>query len=418
MDDINQLRRLCEAYIKRTVAAHTFDLANFMGHMESAFKKTGYRTMDRRKKEHILVLRLDGVRGAVMTTGFLRELRRNRPQAHISLVVNSAAYPLMEQCPYADRVYEFDPGTGTVFQDILRGAFLFCLRHLWKSHYDLCLCPQWGGDRSWTFLLAFLGGARERIGYSGEESGISSRHDPLLTRALVSPPEILHDVARAYHLIQTLGMKVEKDETELWVSQQEQMTAQRILVNFKDRQVLVAVALGADQACKKYPVEQYVSALQSLAASGVKFILLGGSDVDLEGNFFTRHMPKGSVMNLIGQTNLKVMAAILSMVDLYIGNDNSIAYMAAACSVPVIELLPEAEDKKEDRFLYSLYERAFPWKTPAIVLRPSHALPPCNETAVLGGCCATMPHCICRIPPEDLVAAYLSMEAYWEGSQT
>ena len=53
---------------------------------------------------NILVLRADGVGDVVMTGPFLRELRRARPHARITLVVAPRALNLVQPCPYVDRV--------------------------------------------------------------------------------------------------------------------------------------------------------------------------------------------------------------------------------------------------------------------------------------------------------------------------
>lgn len=416
MDEVSQLKIVCESYVKRAMAAHKFDLMDFAEYMEPAFARLGYRASDPGKKESILVIRMDEIGNCVMTSGFLRELRRNRPQAHITLVVSPLVEPLFELCPHVDEVFEFSSGQGTSLQDVLRGAVNFCLRHLWERHYDLCFCPQWGVDRSWTLLLGFLSGARERVGYSegvSPEKRESNRgYDRLLTRPLVSPPEVLHEVSRSFYLLQDFGMDVQNDTMEVWFDDQDRLIAHRLLVNFMEDHPVAVVALGAGRACKKYPVERYVTALRSISESGMRFVLLGGTDVDLEGSFFTRTMPRGTVLNLVGQTYLRVTAAILSMADLYIGNDTGIVHLAAALGIPVIEVLAEAADKEDDKGIYSCYERFYPWHTPAIVLRPPHALPPCDHTAVLGGCSTTMPHCICRIEPEEIVAAYNAMADY------
>ena len=416
MEDARRLKRFCEAYIKRTMVAHTFDLPDFVAYMEPAYRKLGFRTIDRRAQENILVIRLDGISGCVMTTGFLRELRRNKPQAHITLVVNSTVYPLMETCPYADEVFAFAFGSKMALQDILRAAFLFCQHRLWHRHYDVCFCPQWGMDQPWTLFLGYLSGARERVGYGERiyQKGIRQSQDYhlLLSRVLTCPLDVIHEVSRAFYMLQDFGMKVESDQLELWFDAEDRAVAQKLLVNFAGKHPFIVVSLGAHQASGKYPVEQYVTALRRVADTGARFVLLGGSDADLEGDFFTRSMPKGTVLNLVGQTYLRVMGAILSQAALYIGNDTGFLHMASAFRVPVIEVMAEAVDKKEEKNFYSSYERFFPWHTPAIVLRPAHALPPCNETAVLGGCCTTMPHCICRVSPEQIVDAYNAMVDY------
>lgn len=416
MDEANRLKRFCEAYIKRTIVAHTFDLPDFVAYMEPAFRKLGFRTMDRRDKENILVIRLDGISGCVMTTGFLRELRRNKPQAHITLVVSSLTHPLMELCPYTDEVFAFAFGSRMALQDILRAAFLFCQHHLWQRRYDVCFCPQWGMDQPWTLFLCYLSGARERVGY-GERlcsEGIRQSQDYhlLLSRVLTCPTDVVHEVSRGYRMLRDFGMRVEEDHLELWFDEEDRLIARRLLVNFAGEHPFAVVSLGALQASGKYPVEQYVTALRRVADAGMRFVLLGGSDADLEGDFFTRSMPRGAVLNLVGQTYLRVMGAVLSQAVLCIGNDTGILHMAAALRVPVIEVMAEAADKRDEKAFYSAYERFFPWHTPAIVLRPAHALPPCDETVVLGGCCTTMPHCICRVSPEKIVEAYNTMADY------
>lgn len=421
MEAASKLRRLCEAYIRQTIPTHKFDLPDFVDYMEPIFARFGYRGKDLSDKESILVIRLDDIGDCVMTSGFLRELRKNRPSAHIALVVKPLVRPLMEHCPYVDEVFGFASGPGMALQDILRSAFSFCYRHLWERHYDVCFCPQWDIDYSWTPLLGFISGARERIGYSEkahlEKGKLNHGYDLLLSRALTSPSDVVHEVSRAFYLLQDFGMQVEEGRTELWFDSQDELVAHRLLVNFKEGHLLAVVALGASQARKKYPVEQYVEALRQIAKGKVRFVLLGGSDVDLEGSYFVRNMPKGAVLNLIGQTYLRVTAAVVSKADLYIGNDTGIAHMAAACGVPVIEIMAEAEDKRDDPPVYSAYERFFPWNTPAIVLRPNHALPPCNETAVLGGCCTMMPHCIRGVSPEEIVEAYAVMGEYLRGER-
>ena len=52
--------------------------------------------------KQILVVRLDEIGDMVLTTPFFRELRRNYPEAEITLVVKPAIYNLMELCPYID----------------------------------------------------------------------------------------------------------------------------------------------------------------------------------------------------------------------------------------------------------------------------------------------------------------------------
>ena len=66
--------------------------------------------------DSILVIRLDEIGDMVMMSPLLRELRRNYPSAHITLVVKPAVYNLVELCPYVDETLTFPKANG-------RGAF-------------------------------------------------------------------------------------------------------------------------------------------------------------------------------------------------------------------------------------------------------------------------------------------------------
>lgn len=56
----------------------------------------------------VLVVRLDDIGDMVLTTPFLRELRRNIPKSWITLVVKPRVYNLVETCPYVNEVLSCD----------------------------------------------------------------------------------------------------------------------------------------------------------------------------------------------------------------------------------------------------------------------------------------------------------------------
>src|SRR6266576_1143293 len=54
--------------------------------------------------KHVLVVRLDEIGDVVLTTPFLRELRRNLSGASITLLVSNRTRNLAELCPHVDQV--------------------------------------------------------------------------------------------------------------------------------------------------------------------------------------------------------------------------------------------------------------------------------------------------------------------------
>ncbi|MCM8795686.1 MAG: glycosyltransferase, partial [Candidatus Omnitrophica bacterium] len=56
----------------------------------------------------ILIVQLADIEDAVLSSPFLRELRRSFPSAWIGLVVQPGIYNLVEKCPYVNEVFTFD----------------------------------------------------------------------------------------------------------------------------------------------------------------------------------------------------------------------------------------------------------------------------------------------------------------------
>ena len=73
------------AYWALVKERHIFTPAELFAAVEPAFAENGFRVEGEARS--ILLVRLDAIGDMVMTSGFIRELRRNYPQARIDAVV-------------------------------------------------------------------------------------------------------------------------------------------------------------------------------------------------------------------------------------------------------------------------------------------------------------------------------------------
>src|SRR3989338_3689117 len=86
-------RRVCNSIPSaRIITALGYPFYRFLG------ENSVQVNMNLSQVERVLVVRLDEIGDVVMTTPFLRELRRNLPNAWITLVVKPALYHLVELC--------------------------------------------------------------------------------------------------------------------------------------------------------------------------------------------------------------------------------------------------------------------------------------------------------------------------------
>lgn len=400
-------------------AAKRFNPQKWHDDLELVFAGDGYREQSDRI-DNILIIRLDVMGDMILTSGVFREVRRNYPEAHIAAIVGEPVLPLMEFCPYCDELFTFDRRSlNNNLAECIEQMETLCETHLRQRRYDLCLLPQWGDDRRTSQLLAYLSGARERVGYS--EASLEAYIDHLdidtsfetafLTRTVVNPPELIHEVVRNFYLLKILGMTVQDSSTEIWMSEEDMHSASDMLLDkVPSNCIVVALGIGAGSANRKYPLEKYLVAIKTIVGryeADIRFVIVGGQAERADGEYLEANLPEGVAINLAGKTTLRETFAIISLASLYLGNVTGAMHAAAAAETPIIALYREAEDRESMAAgIFGEYARFSPWKTRAEILRPKHALGNCVNALTHGGCEAKVPHCITQIAPEEIVDAF------------
>ena len=393
--------------------------------MEPAFRQAGLRKSQPGTVQSILVLLFDAVGDTVLTTGFIRELRRAYPQAYISVMVRPTVADLWEYCPYINERILYDERR---FKSDQQAAWRELLElaetRLWVRQFDLCISKLWGWAqlRNEIRLVEYLSGAKERVDFSntvfnvyGDFGAKPDFAEELLTKALVSPPEYIHEAARIFYVLEALGHPPRDTSMELWLSRQDRLRAEaQLALPLSRQQPGVAVGLGAGTPNRKYPPKLLAEALGQILVHYPQlcFVIIGGAGEQAAAAELARDLPPATVVNLAGRTSLRETCAALDVCRLYIGNDTGTLHIAAALQKPVLAFFRDPLDK--DDFLpgvFSGYHRFAPWQVPFVALRPEKALDECREEIIYGGCFAKSAHCIATIPSEKVVAAFMAL---WE----
>lgn len=394
----------------------------FLTRAEEEFKRMGYREKISAGVENILIVRLDVVGDQILTSGFIREVRANFPRAHITLIVSSLVYPIVELCPYVNEVLSFDiKPLDRTFPVMLENLAVFCRDNLWQKHYSIAFSPQCGGDNLPGLLMMWLSGARERIGYgfktykslfNDEPKEVRSINNFLLNKLVKPHKAIPYQVEKCFYILTANGFKVNQKHLELFYSEADSLRAQELLQDIPPSCKKILIGIGSGEANRKYPVEKYLAALRELAKKNLVFVIVGGKSELADAEFLEKNLPAGKVLNFAGKTTLRETEAIISQSDFYIGNDSGVMHMAAAAKRPVLAIYREAADRQNISPV-SLSEilNFPPWQTKAVILRPKHplgecaTLPPCY-----GHCHYLKPHCITQITPQQIVGAFEVLE--------
>jgi ADP-heptose:LPS heptosyltransferase len=350
-----------------------------------------------REMRGILVLRLDEIGDVVMTSPFLRELRRNAPRAWITLVVKPEIVNLVERCPYVNEVLAFDPRALGLYAplELHRRTLVLAWKRLWRRHFDLALLPRSGADYCHAAFLAYFSGATRRVGFGRRgwdaEPPIRTDYDALLTDVLDCRRE-MHEVERNLQLLRTLGGRVESTALELWSGPEDEAVASDWLADSHRR--LVAFGPGGAQERKRWPMARFIALGRWLAREyDVRMVVIGGKTDQSAGAALSDALGD-RVIDLTGRTTLRQAAAVLRECALYVGNDTGPMHLAAAVGTPVVVISCHPRNAKP--FFLNSPERFGPWGVPAFVLQPALRAP-CAET-----CSADRPHCILSLTAEQV----------------
>ena len=375
---------------------------------EPLFRLFGRRPNDTpapRDYRSILVVRLDEIGDVVLSTGMLRELRRNWPQAHITLVVKPAVFNLVELCPHVNEVLTFDRqyfGRRFGLLTRHRRALRLARTKLWSRRFDVAINPRRGVDYYHGDILTYLSGAPRRIGM---QNAIGEPETSDLLTIRLPPCGERHEALCNLETVKALGGEVGDESLELWLSDDDRRKAASLLNDsgVAANAPFVVVAPGAGAAQLVWPLERSIDAAKQISADcDLRIVVVGGTDDRAYGARFVQ--ASAETTDLTGKLSLRETAAVIERARLFLGNDSGPLHLAAAVGTPTIEIsscspaAPHQHVNSPARF--------GPWQVPSIVLQPDHAEPPC-----VGACSAATAHCILQISVDEVVAAIKTMLA-------
>jgi heptosyltransferase-2 len=282
-----------------------------------------------RSPRRILVRIPNWIGDAVLSTAVLKKLTSTLPDSEITLVAHRRVAPIFLPSYEGMDVVVFDPAER---DRGVRGLVRFS-RRIRRNDLDLALVLPLSFSSA---LMAYLSGARERIGYSTEHRG------RLLTRGIsLSADYRDHHLVDHYQgLLETLGIDSCDPRPEVQVTPEADDSARRHLgrCGVEESAPLVGIAPGASYGlAKRWPENRFASVARSLSREfSLQILVLGGlEDAGLNG---FDGLSNSSVIDLTGKTSLGEAAAMIRRCQLFISNDSGLMHVAAAVGTPVVAI--------------------------------------------------------------------------------
>ncbi|MDD5584110.1 MAG: glycosyltransferase family 9 protein [Candidatus Omnitrophica bacterium] len=376
---------------------------------EPVFRLFGFRRMPKitniSSAKKILIVRLDEIGDMILTTPFLRELRKNAPDAWITLVVRQQVHNLVELCPYVNEVLTFESKKRIQLVNVTRycNALQYAVSNLWKYKFDLAFFPRWDFDGYYGSFLIYFSGANKRVAYSecvsSDKQQQNRGYDKLFTD-LITGISLKHEVERNLEMIKFLGGSISSDNLELWTDEKDENFGKEIIKRYgvKNDETLVCLCIGARDPRRKWPLERFSElGLWLNEQYGARIFFMGDAKEKILGEALQKDLGD-SAINLIGLTTLRQASTLMKFCKIYIGSDSGLKHIAATVNIPVVEISPyshislPAEQCVPYRFK--------PWKTKYAQLVPKEPVASCRY-----GCTSLEPHCILQITVEEVKKA-------------
>ncbi len=290
---------------------------------------------DRSSGKRILIIKPSSLGDIVHALPVLTALRRADPGAHIAWLVSKSFAPLLDGHPLLDDVIVFDRAR---YGKMLRsgralGDFLRFLRELRRRRFDLVVDLQ-GLFRSG--FLAFASGAERRIGFAAarESAGL------FYTQPVRCPPDARHAVDKNLCVVAALGLSTDRPEFPLGLRLEEIRAAKTLLTTAAGRPVktFTAVIPGARWESKRWRAERIAALIDRMHEESLPCCVLLGSAADRPFADRVVAACRSPVIDLVGRTSLRVLAAVLGLSDRVICHDSGPMHIAAALNKPLVAI--------------------------------------------------------------------------------
>ncbi|MCP4718624.1 MAG: lipopolysaccharide heptosyltransferase II [Desulfobacteraceae bacterium] len=279
----------------------------------------------------ILIRAANWVGDAIMTTPVIRGVRKNYPDARITVLAKPWVIPVYEKNPHVDDVMVYEnSGRHKMGIGTLRLA-----GDMRKHHFDLAILMQNAFEAA---LLAFLAGIPERVGYNTDGRFL------LLNQCVKLDPALKKDHLIDYYIGILRGAGLEDDgrKLDLVLGDEDKAAAKKILAEngLGGSGPVIGINPGATGGtAKRWFPDRYAKLCRELFHKYQTKVLIFGGPADQALGKKIMDMAKGCCINIAGKTTLSQAFGLIGNCDLFVTNDSGLMHAAAALDVNQVAII-------------------------------------------------------------------------------
>lgn len=283
---------------------------------------------ERKAIKRLLIRSTNWIGDAIMTTPAVRAIRRNFPNARISMLAKPWVAPVFAHSPHVDEIIVFDAGGRHA------GVFgtLRLAKDLRKGRYDAAILLQNAIEAA---IIAFLAGIPRRIGFDTDGRRLLLTHPVRRTKAI----KAIHQTGYYLKILEGAGMTAGRPTLELHLDPADTRRAAQMRAEFGIAPGRPLIGLNPSATfgpAKQWFPERYAALGDLLNKQLGALILIFGGPSDRELGRTITGLMSAPAIDLSGRTSLGEAMALIDRCTAFVTNDSGLMHVAAALGTPLV----------------------------------------------------------------------------------
>jgi len=275
----------------------------------------------------ILIVEVNWLGDVLFTTPFIHSVRTANPDSYIACLVHPRCREMLEGNADIDEIIDYDEERAHK-NPIGKLKLILKLR---GKKFDTAFILH----RSFTkAALAYLSGARNRIGYA------TKHRKAFLTRVVEESEDLIHKVEYFLNIARAYGIAQISRSYRFFVSAADREHVKKYLAenSIEPDSKVVALCPGGNWGPKRWGAENFARLADLISArTGAAIVITGGAKEKALGSSI-KGMMKTPALVSCGDTSLKQLGALFERASLVVANDTGSMHIAVSVGAPVIAL--------------------------------------------------------------------------------